>query len=501
MLITRIHSLRKWYLPLVAVLLSIWPGIINRKAAMAANLAQPTYHRFYLWNAFYDRHLLRTNEARLRTMVSEEDAEILLGSPGLPPANRWKPLWDAHPDDPVFYNRHAFAVLAHTGRLPADYVAIGEKMDPGNGWYRFLATMVAHPSRSDGGESAPALAELADAIAMPRFNSYRDAFMGRQVKALPETHDQVELILNRLPLEQSANEIFRIMPYPSHLVARPDNGRPENPSERVMMKTLALKLMQDSRTWAAQWYLAQGIAELAYGYAYLTPGEDDAEFERENELVKRLENLTKARRDMVPAVVCDRSMIDPPTGDPAAARSVLEGLALRMGLAVLVTALAGCAAVRIFTFRKSKPSSGGRLEFRDRVIILTGALGVPVLLYVLVTRLGFRTLPYGIVLIDVWHAAAVLLAVAIVLLSLRLTRRQLARKEAPIRAVVADVMMITLPVACLTFIAMIQLSHLEDLHHTAKEVPKAAQAGNASAREARDAADYQQQALDIIGKM
>lgn len=49
--------------------------------------------------------------------------------------NRWRPVWDRHPDDPAWLI-HRIQITEHESGTPfPDVVGFGERMDPGNGWY------------------------------------------------------------------------------------------------------------------------------------------------------------------------------------------------------------------------------------------------------------------------------------------------------------------------------------------------------------------------------
>jgi len=55
-------------------------------------------------------------------------------------AARWKALWDSEPENPGFYLVYANAYQRDFDNLPPDYLEIGAKLDPGNGWFQLMAS-------------------------------------------------------------------------------------------------------------------------------------------------------------------------------------------------------------------------------------------------------------------------------------------------------------------------------------------------------------------------
>jgi hypothetical protein len=52
---------------------------------------------------------------------------------------RWKAVWDRYPENPAHYFAYALAYRRTHEKWPDDFVATGESLDPGNGWFRLLA--------------------------------------------------------------------------------------------------------------------------------------------------------------------------------------------------------------------------------------------------------------------------------------------------------------------------------------------------------------------------
>lgn len=52
---------------------------------------------------------------------------------------RWKAVWDRYPEDPAHFMAYAYKHQEINKEWPAELVTQGEALDPGNGWFRFLA--------------------------------------------------------------------------------------------------------------------------------------------------------------------------------------------------------------------------------------------------------------------------------------------------------------------------------------------------------------------------
>ncbi len=66
---------------------------------------------------------------------------------------RWKAVWDRYPEDPASFLAWAIKYQRVHKAWPADFVETGEKLDPGNGWFRFLAA--ASKIKSAVGDQPP----------------------------------------------------------------------------------------------------------------------------------------------------------------------------------------------------------------------------------------------------------------------------------------------------------------------------------------------------------
>lgn len=66
------------------------------------------------------------------------------------PVQQWKAVWEAHPASPEHYWVYALAYQEAHSKWPEDFVATGERLDPGNGWFRLIeATSLVRSSLAD----------------------------------------------------------------------------------------------------------------------------------------------------------------------------------------------------------------------------------------------------------------------------------------------------------------------------------------------------------------
>ncbi|MCH7228291.1 hypothetical protein [Haloferula sp. A504] len=83
--------------------------------------------------------LVFASESRLsfHESLSKEDRLLLFGDESVPEGSgRWLPLWESDPENPMFYLEYA---TADYGTIPEDFLEVGERLDPGNGWFALKA--------------------------------------------------------------------------------------------------------------------------------------------------------------------------------------------------------------------------------------------------------------------------------------------------------------------------------------------------------------------------
>ncbi len=74
--------------------------------------------------------------------MPERSRLLLFGDHANPdPVARWKKVWDEYPQSPEHYFAYALAYHRTNTRWPEDMVETGERLDPGNGWFRLAAGM------------------------------------------------------------------------------------------------------------------------------------------------------------------------------------------------------------------------------------------------------------------------------------------------------------------------------------------------------------------------
>jgi hypothetical protein len=83
------------------------------------------------------------DERPLRRVISRMDPEqrlLLLGDLSATTEDaRWKAVWDRYPHEPAHFLAYAIKYHKVHKQWPPDLVETGEKLDPGNGWFRFIA--------------------------------------------------------------------------------------------------------------------------------------------------------------------------------------------------------------------------------------------------------------------------------------------------------------------------------------------------------------------------
>lgn len=146
---------------------------------------------------------------RILSRVSPAEGEFLFGDLAAQRIEgRWRALSDREPEDP---GRHADAALGYlrgNGELPADFVAKGEALDPGNGWYAYLQGRVSmQAGRTERLDRGVGLLEKA--LAAPRFEDPTRATWDQRVALLPEEKLWADVVA-------SARFVSREMPTPGH---------------------------------------------------------------------------------------------------------------------------------------------------------------------------------------------------------------------------------------------------------------------------------------------
>jgi hypothetical protein len=94
------------------------------------------------------------NEAYVMKKLPPPEASLIIGAPDESnPVLKWQRVWESHPDDPAHFCAYALAYRGAHPKWPAELVATGERLDPGNGWFRLMAA--AETLKASIGDTPP----------------------------------------------------------------------------------------------------------------------------------------------------------------------------------------------------------------------------------------------------------------------------------------------------------------------------------------------------------
>lgn len=117
-------------------LAAIWTGNLTNAVTSTVCCSRPEVPTLpWISEAQQDHSFIRL----LEKQVSASELVLLAGDFRQErPSAQWKPLWDAHPEDPWHYYAYAIAFQREHKRWPEHFVETGEELDPGNGWFRLM---------------------------------------------------------------------------------------------------------------------------------------------------------------------------------------------------------------------------------------------------------------------------------------------------------------------------------------------------------------------------
>jgi hypothetical protein len=152
-------------------------------------------------------------EADLFGDFTPDQEELLFGTRHSPFGREFERLSQRYPEDPAIFAEHAKS-LASWERPPENFIETGDRIDPDNGWFRYLAAGLAARKAvdtlryrkslryriKDPALLAEALKLMQQAAEMPRFDSYRDEILLRRLALLQPGND----ILGRLFVQEYA---------------------------------------------------------------------------------------------------------------------------------------------------------------------------------------------------------------------------------------------------------------------------------------------------------
>lgn len=140
--------------------------------------------------------------AKLLGEFTLDQEELLFGYTS---DNYWEGYLKLHqrsPEDAVLYAEHVKS-LARWNKLPADFIAAADEIDPENGWFRYLAAgykartavhTLGYGKRiryqiKDPALLTEAMGFMEEAAEKPKFDSYRDEMLLRRLALLPPGDD------------------------------------------------------------------------------------------------------------------------------------------------------------------------------------------------------------------------------------------------------------------------------------------------------------------------
>jgi len=449
---------RVWLLVVLAV--SLWPGMINPDAINAANAAEVKFSgysaRYPLWNTCLGTNTARLAEERLTKGLSADARLTLFGDTSQSKDDiRWKVVWEAHPDDPVLYNRYALALLGRTAKLPDDYVETGERIDPGNGWYRCLKAFetwnITVPSRAEWRQqTAVALPEIRKAMAMPRFDSHRDEFVRRQIAALPRPQDYAHIVQLRTLILHEDSALYEVFDRYLALWQRAletDQDSPVTDEAPALFKVYAGKLVRDSKCLPHLGRLVAGgfMQALVQRLVHLVPKSTPEEAAKLSSMAGLMEPATVSWNRSQPTSFLpvpgldawSQKATDQETKPTAsAARAMVERLSLRFALLIAVLGLGGCGLCHDRWRRAVRPLPerlGGLLRLSDYGWILAVGWLLPLGIYLTLVRsagFGLMHRPISVSLIANYQFVAFAMVISMLVLTIEMVRWRLGKRGA-----------------------------------------------------------------------
>ncbi|HEY1120943.1 MAG TPA: hypothetical protein VGE67_05065 [Haloferula sp.] len=164
-----------------------------------------------------DRSLIPALRYRPETVGVSKEADKLLLFGDLfstaPSGQHFRALWDSAPESAAYFSEHARESAARSPALPPNYLAIADRLDPENAWFRCLAAGFAAKDAVENNPRGPSttpaghipgfmvknpakLAEvvtlLEEAARQPRFDSYERELLLQRIEVLPPGNDTAE---------------------------------------------------------------------------------------------------------------------------------------------------------------------------------------------------------------------------------------------------------------------------------------------------------------------
>ncbi len=388
---------------------------------------------------------------RILSRVSPAEGEILFGDLTARKAgDRWKTLAEREPTNPGRQVDAALGCFKGTGSSPVEFIERAEALDPGNGWYVLMRGLPSSTSSTTNktDQIDRTLKWLDQAVAMPRFEDPTLQTWKERVALLPEETLWADVVAgNRFMSREMPDLGYQFESHDRLIDWLPSNMATSR--EPAKMKTLA-------RVWMALFEhslrTSRTRAELLSNFDSSSSSQPEIEF-----LLVYARCIDQARviRDL--GIECSRVQVwaevttfptsllaaessTIPSRDPTLTRPGIAaewamherligwGSVLLLGLLLLIH-LAVLQSNR--GYDRLAERLGQILRRSDHLLIFLIALGLPLLLYAIATRLpghGLLTMPLQekdprFTLLAILHGAWIL---AVPLLALEATRWRLA---------------------------------------------------------------------------
>lgn len=425
----------------------IVPGAARRelKLLLVTQAGQLPYHSDAALNG---QQVIRE---RILSRVSPADGEILFGDLNARTAeDRWKALAEREPTNPGRYADAALGYLKSNGELPPDFVEKGEALDPGNGWYAYFHAHIFSAQRGSNTAPTPTEKLFEKAFSAPRFEDPTKGTWNERIHLLPEEELWVDLVAtNRFIGREMPEPGYRFGYFPAFVNLEADFRNAAADQGRLKKLTWTwMDLFEHSTR------LAKSTNELKaiLGSSFFTTSKTASHILKRDWLpdhAKVLSDLgtsceapllacrsTATRPSFLAARTSTTPANNPTLTHPGIAaewamheRLIGWGSVLLLGLLLLIH-LAVLQSHR--GYDRLAERLGQILHRSDHLLIFLISLGLPLLLYVIATRLpghGLLTIPLAqekdprFTLLAILHGAWIL---AVPMLALEATRWRLA---------------------------------------------------------------------------
>lgn len=429
------------------------------------------------------------------------EAALIIGAPGeSDPVLKWQRAWESDPEDPAHYCAYALAYRKVHQKWPADLVATGERLDPGNGWFRLMAAaemmkasigdtppppritkqeklaarakglpppqrpVVSKPGRIviDPARFERGWQELDAALAMPRWDDQRRRLDAIRAKAWPAAVDYPEFCAGQLLTYSQPEDVTSGWLDLKYLTEA--FGKAAEQGDKITLEALEARLQRTAGRMGSgsddlmRSLMTRSVARggaLTLSKAWTRVGEanrakpwkdfaDSTDPKRASTPTAPADALTENRGSNLVSKTSEslphRSPESAPVteaevrGGRLAEYAMYERLMLH-AIALLFAVALGFLLLAPLRDRRAlgllPPRLAGLLDTRDRLLVFSIGVALPVAVYALSTHPpGLLTRAVGITEqgFVLWLAQSAALVVAVMLGTLQAVRRQLGRR-------------------------------------------------------------------------